>query len=100
MSRTWLVRRSRFPFHALGEPLGTVVARDHDSADAVAAAARGEDGERLFPRPFTIEPAPREGETVPVDDVLAREIPMRRRPAARTSAAAIPRTPRRRLGDS
>ncbi|MDB4893444.1 MAG: hypothetical protein JWL61_5299 [Gemmatimonadetes bacterium] len=91
MSRTWLVRKSRFPFHALGEPLGTVVARDHDSADAVASTQ--------FKRPFTIEPAPRDAAAAPApDDTLDREIPMRRRPAVRSSAAAMPRTPRRFTG--
>ena len=49
-ARTWLVRRSRFPFDVPGAHLGVVVARDYESAYALAALD--------FARPFTVEPSP------------------------------------------
>jgi hypothetical protein len=70
MSRIWLVRKSRFPFAALGEELGTVVARDYESATAVASCS--------FKRPFTIEPAPRERAPMPELAEIPARAPRRR----------------------
>lgn len=46
---TWLVRKSAFPWTALGALLGEVEAVDRTEADLAAA--------KQFARPFVIEPA-------------------------------------------
>ena len=88
MSRQWLVRRSAWPWSALGAPLGIVVARDCESADAVASCR--------YARPYTVEPY--RGVVVCESPAVAKRVE-RRKPCVNAQLFGRGTTKRSRTGE-